>query len=1792
MKKLEKENIEDILTLTPMQEGMLFHYLKEPESDLYFVQLSLKISGEIDRELFKKAWNIVIETNEMLRAVFRWEKVDRPIQLLLKKYECQTGYYDFSRLDSHETKKRLEDLKTSDMSKNFDLREVPFRISLTRVGKGRYELVISNHHILYDGWSNGIILREFFNVYNTLSKRKELVKPVKTKFKEFIKYIHHQDSEKQEKFWKDYLTGIDTQTGLSIKRKRKGKDIKRRGTFRNYFTRDMKCKLERFVKKHKITLAALLYSAWGMLLQKYNNSEDVMFGTTVSGRSANIKGIETMVGLFINTLPLRVRIQAHSNEKIVNFLSNINRALQVRKDYESTSPVDIKRYSGISANEELFDTVLVIENYPLDHRLKQGNRHLFLLVDSYSIFERSHYDLTISVILADDVELNFSYRRESFDDASIERLSHHYFTIIGNLIEDREQVISSVEMIPPGEKRQVLFDFNETETVYPKDKTLYQLFEEQVENTPDNVAVVSADSVPKPNMQYISYSELNQKSNLLVGLLRDKGVGADSIVALMVDRSIEMIIGILAVLKSGGTYLPIDPEYPEERISYMMEDSGTGILVTTPEIQVKVKRSGQLQRLSLEFINVGTDLMSACKFSNLTSVLTSTCRVSCANLAYVIYTSGTTGNPNGVSVEHGNAVNVVISFGRRYRLQPGVHVILLSQYTFDASIDQIFGSLLHGAVLHVVDKGLLVDTGRLRKYIDKNQVHIINFVPALLDQLLSDGDRLPGVRAVISGGERLEKTLKDTLLSKGYTLFNHYGPTETTVHVLVSACTPGEVHLGKPIANIKCYILDKDRSIQPVGVPGELYISGVGVTRGYLNKPELTAEKFGHDFWDYQDCHDEKKEVEKTKETFKQKNNRKFLRGGPGGAVFSKSAPPGRRRQKIYKTGDLVRWLVDGNIEFLGRIDHQVKIRGVRIELGEIENQLLNHDDVKEAVVSVRDDKNGSKYLCAYIVPRLADSFETHQISAYLLEKLPDYMVPPYFVMLEAIPLTTAGKIDRKSLPEPGITTGKEYSGPRNEKEALMVQIWSEVLGIEKDKIGIDDNFFALGGHSLKATRLIGSIHKSLDIEIPLAELFKMPTVRGLSACIETAEEEKFVSIQAVEEKDFYVLSSAQKRLYILYLLDENSTGYNIPYAVKLEGAFEIHRLEEVFKKLIKRHESLRTSFHMIEGEPIRKIHDDMAFAIEYYEAYSLSLISRFTRPFDLSQPPLLRVALIKQEEEKHILMVDMHHIITDGASTGIFIREFMALYGGEKLLPIEIQYKDYSEWLNSKKKRETLTQQESYWLNEFKEEVPVVNLLLDYPRPAVQSFEGSTLEFEFGREEKEQLKALALEEESTLFMVLLSLFNILLSKISGQEDIVVGSPIAGRRHADLEQVIGMFVNTLALRNYPAGEKSFTEFLREVRERTLAALENQEYQFEDLVDKVVVKRDVSRNPLFDVMFVMQNTGVPEVEVPGLKLSPHRYETGISKFDLTFNCEEVEESMFVKVEYCTKLFEEETLVKFISYFKKIVSDVLNDNDRNIRIGEIEIISEEERRQLLYDFNDTEAAYPGDKMIHEIFEEQVGKTQDNIAVVGRGWHPRPIREGVGTRFIASDIADTVSITYRELKETSDQLAHLLLAKGVTLGTIVGIMAERSLGIIIGILAILKAGGAYLPIDPDYPDQRVAYMLADSAAKVLLSEVSKVSKEVEVIKLSKIIERNEDSPTHLTQITHPTQLCYVIYTSGTTGQPKGVLIEHKNLVRLMVNDKNPFNFDSHDVWTLFHSLCFDFSVWEMYGALLYGG
>ncbi|MGG3806589.1 amino acid adenylation domain-containing protein, partial [Metabacillus fastidiosus] len=1579
---MKVNKVEKIYPLSNMQKGMLFHSINGTSSNAYFEQMVLDIKGYIDETLFEESFNEIMKRHEILRASFNY-KMDEPLHVIIKGRKINFNYEDISKNDSNYKAKRIERYLKEDQEKGFDLtKETLMRICLMKTEGTSYKLIWTFHHILLDGWCVGIILEELFTIYsNKLKGTKHQLEDPRP-YSDYIKWLNNQDTEEGLEFWKNYLKGYEEKATIPKLNNSSTSEYKR-GEKVIEFSEELTEKVIQMAKRNNVTLNTVVQSIWGLILAKYNNTEDVVFGTVVSGRDALVEGIEKMVGLFINTIPTRIKLESDNTFKEVLKVSQEGAIESNHYNYINLAEVQIQ--SKLKNN--LLDHVLVFENYAVDKEaLEDKESELGFEIVSVTDEERSNYSFSITVGIGRKLKLMLVYDESVYENELINSIASHIKNVTVQFAANDNKKLSEIDLLSEAERNTLIHSLNQTKCNYPKDKLIHQLFEEQVEKTPDHVAVNFGD-------KNLTYQDLNDKSNQVAEMLREKGVQSDTIVGIIVDRSFEMIIGIMGILKSGAAYLPIDPDTPIDRIGYMLKDSNAAMLLTKNLFMEQFK-------FDLETINLDTvDLLRYSK-ENLQPINYS------SDAAYIIYTSGSTGIPKGVIIPHYSAIRVVKNTNY-IDIYDSDSILQLSNYSFDGSVFDIYGALLNGARLVMIDKDTVINLSKLSQVIRTENISIMFITTALFNTLVDlELDCLENIRKILFGGERVsvqhvQKALKRIGKDK---LVHVYGPTESTVYATYYFINEATeiIPIGKPLANTSAFIVDKNYQLLPFGVPGELCISGDGLSKGYLNNDELTVEKF-----------------------------------------VSNPFVPGER---MYRTGDLVRMLPDGNIEFLDRIDHQVKIRGYRIELGEIENHLLKHDEVKEAVVIAKKDKDDQPYLCAYFTSDKPRVELIKEIRTILTKDLPDYMIPAFFVQLEKLPLTTNGKIDRKALPEPDESSFTvDYKAPTNKVEEKLLSIWQDILGVKK--VGINQHFFEVGGHSLKATTMISRIHKELKVEVPLRQIFQTPTIKGIGEFITSTKESIYSSIKKVEEKEYYPLSSAQRRLFILNQIEGSGVSYNMPFAMKIKGDFDVNQFEMAFRKLIERHEALRTSFAMVDGEPVQKIEKNVDFKVAYRKAdvdRADDIINEFVRPFDLVKAPLLRVEILNLTEDEHLIMLDMHHIISDGVSMGILTQDLTNLYEGKELTPISLQYKDYSAWQKELYAKEEMKKQEAFWINVFQEEIPVLNLPTDFKRPLKQSVEGSQYSFELNSTLTEKLNRIAKENGVTMYMLLLASYTTLLSKYSDQEDIVVGSPIAGRPHYDLKHIVGLFVNTLAMRNFPKGKKTFRDYLKEVKENALKAYENQDYPFDELVEKLDIKRDMSRSALFDTMFILQNLEVSDDKINGLNFEAYDTKTNIAKFDLTLSAIETNNIIKFDLEYCTALFKKETAERISNHFISVLREIANNPE--VVLDQIEILSKEEKQHLLSEFNQTQADYPKDTTIHQLFMEQAGRTPDRVAVV----------------------FEDQQLTYRELNEQSNQVARLLLEKGVQPDTIVGIMADRSLEMIVGMMGILKSGAAYLPID----------------------------------------------------------------------------------------------------------------------------
>ncbi|MFC2146129.1 amino acid adenylation domain-containing protein, partial [Acidobacteriota bacterium] len=1772
--KKKNENTPKYYPLTHSQKRIYYEEKIYPGTGWANIPLIIKYREKIDLDLLSKAINVAVRKNDGLRLrIVEFDYEHGPSQYISPYRELSIDYLDFSGpngdVDLQEWLKRTS-------TKPFRLLDSDlFYFACIKFNENEMGYYMNFHHCVSDGWSLFFLIMEINDIYESLEAGKSIDYNPNPSYIQYIndeqEYLKSEQFKKDKDFWHSTLLPRPEPVDLSSKKGKTG-NIKADCLVLT-FPDSTRIMMHENIKTNKTSLFKLVLSALSIYVSRFAALDDIVISSVGHGRSTKIH--KQIMGMFVSTLIFRINIdESMAFDGFVEKVGDdINYIIKNHQNYPfDLLAQELREISGSDAGY-LRNITLVGHNDIEKKRFDYD--HVF------AGYEPGVLLIHLNAANKDKdgiLELEWIYQVEQFSEFEIRGFHQGLVNILNDALTNPSKKISEINILSPEEKVQILYDFNNTEVEYPGDRTIHQLFEAQVEKSRDSIAVIgTAHSIqrtapgqePDKKRQAVgmirhalTYRELNEKSNQLARILNKKGVKQDRIVGIMLGYSMEMMIGVMAILKTGGIFLPIDPAHPIDRTSQQLEECKARLLLNTGipfktndfDIEVMDLQDPSLYRgetKNLEVSNTPHDL------------------------TYIVYASHSPGEQTIMMMEHASIINTLVLFQKKYPVWDTGVCLVKTPLQFNVSMPELLGWFLGGGSLCIPGQGEENDIGIILNRIESEKITHIYFAPTSFNQmvnlLLSDPGNISKISTLkyifLSGEAIVPETInRFSRIGVGLEIVNLYRPNDIPVYAAAYSLSQwkgsGSIPIGTPLDNMKVYILkfidgqgkEARAELVPVGVPGELCISGIYLTRENLKRPGLTGKNFLDN-------------------------------------PFAEEGGLSRWFKKVYRSGDLARWLPGGNIEYLGRMDQQVKIKGARIELERIEDQILKQEKVKETIVVARTGNKGEIYLCAYIV---SDKIlDTSMLRETLAEHLPAIMIPTYIVPIKRIPLTPGGKADRDALQGP-------QHDPRPIEEKLA-EIEAEALHISKEEIDLDYRFLELDGHSYTPSQVISMLQKSFHVKISMADLFRRPTLRQLCEYFTGIVKEKYEFIQPLEAREYYPQSSAQKRLYFLQQMEKDSTVYNIRMMDIYHKGIEKESLEEAFKKLLRRHESLRTSFQVLDGAALQKINDyqEVAsnFEIKYYETtkegliYSCEagnrgtavgehysgVIKDFVKPFDLNRGPLLRVGFIKVGEYLEILMLDIHMIISDFISLKILEKELWELYDKKELPSLRLGYRDFSQWLNSKVRKEDRKEMEAFWLKEFSGEIPIINLPQDYPRPAVLCFEGDTVQFEISKEETGQLQEIANEHSEELYIVLLSLYNVLLAKLSGQEDIVVGIITADRVHENLQEIVGMFANTLALRNYPEGEKIFDDFLREVRINMFAALENQDYPFEQLVSRVAPRQEINRNPLFDAAFELEyETDPTGYLLDAIKtVEPKPYDFGIrnSKFDMTLVCAAVEHGLECTIEYSTKLFKKETIERFVKYFKKITSSVCKNIHR--KIGEIEIISKEEKKQILYEFNDTRVEYHRDKPIHELFENRVEKTPGNIAIKNRD-------DG---------------LTYLEVNERANQLARVLREKGVKPDCIVGIMVERSMEMIVGIMAILKAGGAYLPVDPNYPEDRIGYLLKDSAAQLLLT-LGKFFEFAKTVDFGGQVINVEDESLYCSEnqnlelVNGPGDMAYIIYTSGSTGKPKAVVIEHVSAVNLLKTLDRMYPLEKSDAYLLKTAFLFDVSVSEIFGWFWRGG
>lgn len=1648
--------------LSNAQKRIYYASSVDSNSTLYNTAGGIIIDKTLDITRLEKCFQELMNRHEVLRTHF--EMIEDDIVQIVNDNMNFT-------LEREEQEAKDINKIYNDFVKPFDLNRAPlFRTKVVKLKDNKTLLLLDMHHIISDGTSLNILLQELCKLYNG-----EQLAEKQIDYKDFTLWEKEQtekeEYKKTKEFWVDQYQDEVPLSNMPTTYTRPSVQSFEGANFYTKLPKEIYEKVNETAKKLKITPYMLLLSVYYILLSKYTMQDDIVIGTPVVGRE--LPELADMLGMFVNTLALRRKIDnKNSFEEFSKTVKEYCLEAFKNQAYPFDELVKELKIKKDASRNPVFDIAFIYQNngYPKIN-LENAEAEYFIPENTVSKF-----DLSLEIIPIDnEYSLRYEYCTKLYSEEFIKRLGTHYEQILNQILENTEIKVEDIEIITQEEKEQILNEFNNTVMEYPREKTIVDLFEEQVEKSPENIALVLEN-------EKLTYRELNEKANGLAKELIEKGIHEGDVVGSYLTRSLEWIISIFGILKAGAIYMPMFTGYPVDRLNYMLDNSQAKCFITTKEL----------------YENIETNTIPLFIDKNINSQDKNIeVHVEPTDLAYIIYTSGSTGRPKGVKIMHKNLMNFVHSFKRYYHGISEQDTFLAStNISFDVSIWEIFMPLLNGAKLVLNTEEIISDIHLYCKNIIEHKITALYIPPNILNEVYEvlSKNEMVNINKLLVGVEAIKKSTLNHYynLNDNMIIVNGYGPTETTICATALSykkdnSKDGIVSIGNPLKNNKIYMIDKDMHLCPIGIPGELCVAGEGVGKGYLNNEEETQKLFVQNPFD-------------------------------------------RENQILYKTGDLAKWNTDGTIDFIGRIDNQIKLSGYRIELNEINNCINGYKDINSVHTTLQKNSN-KDYIVSYFTAR--QEINTEELTNYLKTKLPFYMLPQVFMQIPVFPLTPNGKIDTKRLPTPEIKKDDTYIAPETKTEKEVGKILEELLGI--DKIGMTNNLFDIGMDSLVAIKLSVKIMEILNVSISVKEIFEYPTIKELSSYIEKqSKKDNKNKIKKVEVSEYYPASSAQKRIYYASSIEEGSVLYNIAGGIIVDKILDTQKLEKCFKDLIERHEALRTRFNIAENDIIQIIDDKIEFTLEIEEKDSDNIdeiYNGFIKPFDLKKAPLFRAKVVKIKNQKMLILLDMHHIISDGTSISILLQELCTLYNDGVLPEKQVDYKDFTLWEKEQAKKVEFKNQKEYWINRYQDEIPLLNMPTVFQRPSMQSFEGGNYYTKLPKEMYIKINEVANRLGITPYMLLLSIYYILLSKYTMQDDIVVGTPIIGRDLPELGDMLGMFVNTLALRNKINKEETFAEFASQIKENCLESFANQMYPFDELVKELNIKRDASRNPLFDVMFIYQNEGYPEIKLKDTQTEYYIPENNVSKFDLSLEMIPIGEELSLRYEYCAKLYDEEFIKRLALHYHEILKQILENTD--MKIAEIQIITKEEKKQLLQDFNNTKEEYPREKTIVDLFEEQVEKAPNNIAVV----------------------FEDKQLTYQELNEKANQLARVLIQKGVSNDSIVGIMLPRSLEIMIAFLAVLKTGACYIPMDPTFPKERIDYMLEDSQATVLLKLSSIKGFEGKSI-LDIDIQNKEiyqDQADNLGISIHPDSPSYMIYTSGSTGKPKGVVLKHQSLMNL---------------------------------------
>lgn len=1666
-----------------------------PGSSHYNIPYAVRLSGPLNRGALEQSLEEVVRRHGVLRSTF--EELDgQVVQRTHAAYRV-----GMTVLAAAGGEAEAACLVREEANRPFDLREGPLlRVLLIELGPTEHILVATMHHIVADGWSAGVFTREVAALYEAWTAGTPARLPeLPIQYSDYARWqrlrCETEGFQEDLEYWKRQLSGAPPDLELPAERQQSGHRRRMNAAEPLALSAEFSEQIRQMCKREDVTPFMLLLAGFQALLHRYSGQTDIWIGVPAANR--NRSELEPLVGFFVNTLVIRGNLEG--DPTFLEVLSRVREAAVGALAHQDL-PFDLlveqlnpEREAGANP---LFRVMFVMEKQPPPLAAFGGLR----VGPVPTALTEAKFDLLLN--LADTVEGfggSFEYDAGLFEPAMISRMARHFRRLLENAVADPCRPVAALPVLDSREEHQLLVEWGAGPKAPVERETFAGLFQRQVAKAPEAVAVSAR------GMQW-TYGELDRRSNQLARYLAGRGLGPEAMAGICLERSPEMLGAIVAVLKTGAAYLPLDASLPDDRLNYILEDAAPALLVTVEKLARRFP--GVRDRL----VCLDTERETIERESQAGIV----CPASQENLAYVIYTSGSTGRPKGALVSHRGLTNFLGDYTGLSSLGAHCRVLQFASIGFDASIADILVPLIAGATVCVPEPDRILAGNTLVEELREHRATHVTLPPSILRQL--DPGLVPGVRSIVSAGESCTPEIAERW-APGRILLNGYGPTECTVGVTFarlasSEAERGHVPIGAPVRNASVYVLDGKLRPVPPGVAGELYIGGECVGRGYLNRPDLTAERFLPD-------------------------------------RFS-----GEAGKRLYRTGDRVRFLTDGQLEYLGRIDRQVKLRGYRIELEEIEAVLREQEGVRQAAVIVIGEGEASR-LAAYIEEEAAEAVDLEGLRASLHRRLPEYMVPAHIVNLPALPLSASGKIDRRALPRPELEGAACLAGePRTPEEAELARLFAETLGIPR--IGIEDNFFHLGGHSLLATRLMARVRETTGAEIPLQSLFEAPTVAGLARAVEHARGDSgarraLPPVEPIPRDGDLPLSYSQQRLWFLEQLAPGAAAYNIPAAVRLQGRLDQGALEWTLNEILRRHEALRAAFVTSDGKPAQRICPELRLelrvtdlsgreAVEREAAARQAVAEETRRGFHLWEPPLMRARLLRLGSEEHVLVLVMHHMVSDGWSLGVLIGEVSRLYStrlqgrSAGLEPLKIQYADYAAWERRWLRGEVMEEQLSYWKRQLGDLPPVLELPLDRPRTKTSTGRGALVRFAWPGEVLTALEKLGRAEGTTLFMTLLAALEVLLYRHTGQERFGIGTPVANRARGEVEGLIGFFANTLVLRADLAGKMTFLEVLHRVKETALGAYAHQQAPFEMVVDSIQPQRDLSYSPLFQVMFAWQDAPRQALELPGLKLESLDVDTGVAKFELMLSMGVMARGLQGAWEFNTDLFDETTIERLSERFRVLVESAASNAGQSINSLRVMPLAEE--RTVLRDWNENSGPYPDTETFVSAFDAQAGKSPEALAVHANGR----------------------AMTYGQLQRRSNQIAHYLRCLGVGPEMAVGLCLERSVELIAGLLGILKAGGAYVPLDPNYPPERLATMLRVSQARFLITRSGLHLPLQDAVEHAVCLDRDaahigaESEEARAANLL-PGNLAYVIFTSGSTGVPKGVMIEHRSVLNLSV-------------------------------------